>query len=115
MTYDFSSLHRPGIYAQQFRIGNDFFNERCVCLFACGGTFVGPNSPILWMEDCVKVLTSTREKRDKVLLGFNFYGYDYPPVGGGPIINRDYIKTLKDYKVKFEIDEKSAEHYFQVK
>lgn len=67
------------------------------------------------MEDAAKVLAPIKEKRDKVLLGFNFYGYDYPPTGGGPIINHEYIKTLKDYKVKFEIDEKSVEHYFQVK
>ncbi|KRT83692.1 glycoside hydrolase, partial [Oryctes borbonicus] len=86
MTYDFSSIHRPG-----------------------------PNAPIRWIEDCVKLLAPNEERRDKLFTGLNFYGYDYTPSGGGAIIGNDYIKLLKLHKNKLEKDEKSGEHFFEIK
>lgn len=86
MTYDFSSIHRPG-----------------------------PNAPIRWIEDCVKLLAPNEERRDKLFTGLNFYGYDYTPSGGGAIIGNDYIRLLKEHKNKMEKDEKSGEHFFEIK
>ena len=41
----------------------------------------GPNSPIDWVRSCVKDITPdpNPEERAKILLGLNFYGYDYGP------------------------------------
>ncbi|XP_022916723.1 chitinase domain-containing protein 1 [Onthophagus taurus] len=86
MTYDFSNVHRPG-----------------------------PNAPIRWIEDCVKLIAPDIEKREKIFTGFNLYGYDFTPSGGGAVINHDYLKLLKKFKGKLQIDEKSQEHYFEVK
>ncbi|KAK9720641.1 Glycosyl hydrolases family 18 [Popillia japonica] len=86
MTYDFSNIHRPG-----------------------------PNAPIMWIEDCVKLLAPDEEKRDKLFTGLNFYGYDFTPSGGSAIVGHDYIRLLKSYKGKLDKDEKSVEHFFEIK
>ena len=44
----------------------------------------GENAPIKWAKECVKNLVpddaqNRAEKRAKILLGVNFYGYDYVP------------------------------------
>lgn len=85
MTYDYSSLHRPG-----------------------------PNAPINWVKDCVKFLTNNKSKRNKILLGLNFYGFSYTPSGGGHILNKDYLDLLKQYKGKLIYDAKSVENFFEV-
>lgn len=107
MTYDFSSLHRPGriiiIYYKYLIIHYLYKN------------ILGPNAPIKWIEDCVKLVAPDSKKRDKLFTGMNFYGYEYTPSGGGAIINNDYIKLLKSYKGKLDKDEKSEEHYFELK
>lgn len=54
-------------------------------------------------------------KRGKILTGFNFYGNDYTPDGGGPIVGHQYITLLKSFKGKMHYDEDSAENYFDVK
>lgn len=61
------------------------------------------------------MLAPNEEKREKIFTGLNFYGYDYTPSGGGALLGNDYIKILKSYKGKFQKDEKSAEHFFEVK
>ena len=39
---------------------------------------VGPNSPIEWIKENIKVITpENSEDRSKILLGINFYGYDF--------------------------------------
>jgi hypothetical protein len=52
----------------------------------------GPNSPFKWVRDCVKILTPKENSpiRRKLFLGFNFYGNDYSPTGGGPIVGSQY-------------------------
>ena len=49
----------------------------------------GPNSPLSWMKKCVENLVPNPNSpnRKKILLGLNFYGNDYTPGGGGPIVS----------------------------
>lgn len=60
-------------------------------------------------------LTDDYDRRDKILLGLNFYGNDYSPSGGGPIVSHEYLKLLKNYKGKLHYDPNSAENYFEVR
>ena len=88
MTYDFSSPQRPG-----------------------------PNSPLTWVRSCVEKLVPDSEDplRSKILLGLNFYGYDYTPMGGGPIVSHEYISLLKHVRGRLKYDTNSIEHYFELK
>jgi len=90
MTYDYSSLSNPG-----------------------------PNAPYDWMKKCIEILDKEAFHREKILLGLNFYGYDYTTEGGGPILGRDFIKVLngnvskKPSKLKW--DSTSKEHFIELK
>lgn len=88
MTYDFSNPQRPG-----------------------------PNSPLTWIQNCVERLVpeSSDPLRSKILLGLNFYGYDYTPMGGGPVVNHQYISLLKQARGRLKYDTNSAEHYLELK
>ncbi|XP_066995734.2 chitinase domain-containing protein 1 [Anabrus simplex] len=88
MTYDFSSPQRPG-----------------------------PNSPLQWAMDCVIELVPNDNDplRSKIFLGINFYGNDYTPNGGSPIVNNQYISLLKNAKGRLRYDNMSAEHMVEVK
>ena len=48
----------------------------------------GPNSPHQWMKKCIETLVpeANSPNRKKILMGLNFYGNDYVPGGGGPIV-----------------------------
>lgn len=54
-----------------------------VCYYS---TSPGPNSPVEWLQQCVELLCDKGKNREKILLGLNFYGNDYMPGGGGPIL-----------------------------
>lgn len=87
MTYDYSSIQRPG-----------------------------PNSPVDWARECVKLLVPEEgPKRAKILLGLNFYGYNYTPGGGKAILGSDYLKILEFSKGKIQWDDNSKEHFFEAK
>lgn len=88
MTYDFSSPQRPG-----------------------------PSSPLSWVRNCVELLSPNEEDpvRQKILLGLNFYGYDYTSTGGGPILGSRLVNELAKAKPKVHWDADSAEHYFEYK
>jgi len=79
----------------------------------------GPNAHYSWMKECVETLDKDSFYRDKILLGINFYGYDYTPEGGGPILGRDFIKMIKDYdsqkQLKFKWDDNSKEHFIELR
>ncbi|XP_043673684.1 chitinase domain-containing protein 1 [Vespula pensylvanica] len=88
MTYDYSSLERPG-----------------------------PNSPLAWAKQCVELLIPNQNdpRRIQILLGINFYGYNYTLEGGGPILGSQYLKSLESFKSKIHWDDKSKEHLFETK
>ncbi|XP_013380557.1 chitinase domain-containing protein 1-like [Lingula anatina] len=77
----------------------------------------GPNSPLSWMRSCVETLVpeSASPYRRKILLGLNFYGADYVPGGGGPILGQQFIEILTKHKPKLVWDATSSEHTFQYK
>ncbi|XP_046825380.1 chitinase domain-containing protein 1 [Vespa velutina] len=88
MTYDYSSIQRPG-----------------------------PNSPLSWARQCVELLIPDQNdpRRTQILLGINFYGYNYTPEGGGPILGSQYLKSLESFKSKIQWDDRSKEHFFEAK
>ena len=95
MTYDYSSVQKPG-----------------------------PNSPVDWIRKCIKALVPNSKdiKRAQILMGLNFYGYHYTHSGGGPIVGSQYLKLLKedlkllkDSKGRLEWDDNSQEHFIELK
>lgn len=90
MTYDFSSYQRPGA-----------------------------NAPLYWMKRVVEHIChkaeKLKEKRAKILLGLNFYGYDFTPEGGEAVVGHSYLSLLKHVKGRLKFDEKDHENYFEVK
>ncbi|XP_022092752.1 chitinase domain-containing protein 1-like [Acanthaster planci] len=86
MTYDYSSAQTPG-----------------------------PNSPIDWVRSCVKEIVpdDMADQRPKILLGLNFYGYDYGPQTAEAIIGPRYLDLLKKHKLKW--NSAHAEHVFDYK
>jgi len=79
----------------------------------------GPNAHYDWMKQCVEKLDKDSFHRDKILLGLNFYGYDYTTEGGGPILGRDFVQILNDHtgqkQLKFKWDDNSKEHFIELK
>jgi len=52
--------------------------------------------------------------RSKILIGLNFYGYDYTTTGGHPIFGNSYLELLRKTKsIKWSDD--IGEHYFEAK
>lgn len=88
MTYDYSSVQRPGA-----------------------------NAPLYWVKNAVQVICPSNdvEKRSKILLGLNFYGNDFTPESGEAILARDYLSLLKEVKGRLKYDEQDVENYFEVK
>ena len=42
----------------------------------------GPTAPLHWVEECILSLSPKDSlERQKILVGINFYGYDYSTVG----------------------------------
>ncbi|XP_063223463.1 chitinase domain-containing protein 1 [Bacillus rossius redtenbacheri] len=76
----------------------------------------GANSPLPWARGCVERLAEAGDpRRAKILLGLNFYGYDYTSSGGGPIVNHQYVSLLRRHGGLLKWDDSSQEHYFEVK
>lgn len=91
MTYDFSSIQRPGA-----------------------------NGPLYWVKNAVQHICpdsaeNLKEKRAKILLGLNLYGNDYTPNGGQAIIGHEYLALLKHLKGHLTYDEHDVENFFEVK
>ena len=79
----------------------------------------GPNAHYDWMKQCVESLDKESFVRDKILLGLNFYGYDYTSDGGGPILGREFVQMLKTHtgskQLKLKWDDVSKEHFIEFK
>ncbi|XP_037961205.1 chitinase domain-containing protein 1 isoform X2 [Teleopsis dalmanni] len=91
MTYDYSSVQRPGA-----------------------------NSPLPWIRAAIEKIApnSCRDvnyKRHKILLGLNMYGNDFTPDGGGPIVGNQYLNLLKYLKKRLSYDENAVENFFEVR
>ncbi|XP_019551041.3 chitinase domain-containing protein 1 [Aedes albopictus] len=91
MTYDYSSIQRPG---------------------AC--------APLYWVKNAVQHICpdsaeNVKEKRAKILLGLNLYGSDYTPNGGQPIVSHEYLGLLKHLKGHLTYDDHDVENFFEVK
>ncbi|XP_065080165.1 chitinase domain-containing protein 1 [Ochlerotatus camptorhynchus] len=91
MTYDYSSVQRPG---------------------AC--------APLYWVKNAVQHICpdsaeNVKEKRAQILLGLNLYGSDYTPNGGQPIVSHEYMGLLKHLKGHLTFDEHDVENFFEVK
>ncbi|XP_037033847.1 chitinase domain-containing protein 1 [Bradysia coprophila] len=91
MTYDFSSIQRPGA-----------------------------NAPLKWMRNAVEHICpdsspNLSTRRSKILLGLNLYGNDFTPDGGSAIIGHEYLNFLKYVKGRLSLDETNSENFFEVK
>ncbi|EZA47618.1 hypothetical protein DMN91_012217 [Ooceraea biroi] len=88
MTYDYSNIQKPGA-----------------------------NSPLDWARQCVETLAPEKDdpRRAQILLGINFYGYNYTPEGGRAILASEYLDILKSFKGKIRWDDNSKEHFFESK
>uniref|UniRef100_A0A2M4AG64 Chitinase domain-containing protein 1 n=1 Tax=Anopheles triannulatus TaxID=58253 RepID=A0A2M4AG64_9DIPT len=91
MTYDFSSVQRPGA-----------------------------NAPLYWVRNAVQHICpdgtdDLAEKRAKILVGLNMYGSDFTPNGGQPIVAHEYLALLKHLKGHLTYDEHDVENFFEVK
>lgn len=76
----------------------------------------GPTSPIDWVEECVlSLIPEHSQLRSRILLGFNFYGYDFSAANMEAVVGNRYLELLSKYKPKFKWDDHCAEHYFQYK
>lgn len=91
MTYDFSTLQRPGA-----------------------------NAPLHWIRTAIARIVPDNAadfeaKRKKILMGLNMYGMDYTPDGGGPIIGHQFLAMLKGLKKRLLYDEHDEENFFEMK
>ncbi|EDW28854.1 GL18725 [Drosophila persimilis] len=91
MTYDFSSVQRPGA-----------------------------NAPLYFVRQAVETIApkgchDMEAKRSKILLGLNMYGNDYTPDGGGPITFSQYLDLVKNVKKHLTYDERDVENFFEIK
>lgn len=82
----------------------------------------GANSPLWWVRQavehiCPKTIKGYLEKRRKVLIGLNMYGYDYTIAGGdsGPITSDEYLRFLKNAQGRLVYDEHDEENFIEIK
>lgn len=78
----------------------------------------GPSAPIGWMERCVESIVpdaSDVKRRRQLLLGLNFYGFNFNPKAPGAVIARDIVERLDAGQVEEILwDGRSSEHVFHV-
>ncbi|XP_065898759.1 chitinase domain-containing protein 1-like [Dysidea avara] len=78
---------------------------------------IGPNSPIEWIRENIKIITpEDSEDRNKILLGINFYGYNFGGTSGvQAILGSSYVEILSKHKPKLKWEEQSMEHKVEYK
>lgn len=71
------------------------------------------------MKSCVERLAPEPDDphRAKILVGLNFYGQDFTPNGGGPILGNQLINLLKKAKPsdKMKHDTQADENFIEIK
>ncbi|KAG8363264.1 hypothetical protein BUALT_Bualt19G0004100 [Buddleja alternifolia] len=80
----------------------------------------GPNAPLKWIHSILLLLLDARagdnqKVAKKIFIGINFYGNDFVVsggLGGGPIIGREYLSLLEQYRPEVQWEKNSAEHFF---
>jgi chitinase domain-containing protein 1 len=55
------------------------------------------------------------DDKAKLLVGLNFYGYDFSPSGMEAVVGHRYIELLTKHKPKLQWDNHCSEHYFTYK
>lgn len=76
----------------------------------------GANSPIDWIEEnVVSLVPELSPERAKILLGLNFYGYDFTSSTMDALVGSRYLELLSKHKPKLKWDAHCAEHYFEYK
>lgn len=96
MTYDYSSVQRPGANAPLYWI------RQAIDHLVPGGTISAQNSDI-------------KLKRSKILMGMNMYGNVYTPDGGKAITGNEYLALLRQYMKRLNNDEHDGENYFEIR
>lgn len=96
MTYDYSSVQRPGA-----------------------------NAPLYWIREAIEHLVpggsvseqddAMRSKRSKILMGMNLYGNVYTPDGGHAITSGEYLDLLRLYMKRLHNDEHDKENFFEIR
>lgn len=73
-----------------------------------------PNAPFDWVEEQLEKLC--RNDCHKVLLGLNFYGYNFGPKSVDAITGNSFLDLIKSRKdqIEMEWDNEAKEHKFQV-
>ncbi|KRY70657.1 Chitinase domain-containing protein 1 [Trichinella pseudospiralis] len=76
---------------------------------------VGINiAPLSWIERCIVMLiNSNNNTAEKILMGINFYGYEFDYKVGElePVIGSRYVEAVKSEKPKFVWDNMTNEHF----
>ncbi|OWA51355.1 Chitinase domain-containing protein 1 [Hypsibius exemplaris] len=77
----------------------------------------GPIAPLKWVSDSLESIVPAakeKNKRKKLLLGLNHYGYDWSrPKGAEAILSSTYLEQLKKHQPVLQWDEKSGEHSYK--
>jgi len=126
MSYDYSSPERPGkcflllcvcntficfywlddVFTDSLALNKIIFTYLCV--------FIGANSPVKWIKKSVEALIPNKAERKKLLIGLNFYGYQYTSTGGHPVFGTEYMELLANAQ-SIQWSEDAEEHFFEAK
>jgi len=74
----------------------------------------GPVAPLSWVTQVAQNLSPSPDNAHKLMLGINFYGFDYIPreKTGNAIVGETYVQTLQKYTPKLTWESNLAEHSF---
>lgn len=73
-------------------------------------------APLPWVRQCMEAfVVENPENARKLLMGVNFYGYDYHPMGAKlePVIGKQYVSLLEKHKPEIRWDSSGAEHFIE--
>jgi spore germination protein YaaH len=76
----------------------------------------GPIAPYKWVKKAIEHLISgDPQNAHKILLGLNFYGYDYGDKNVEPILGNKFLEMIEKMKPKIHWNKEFREHYFEYK